>query len=87
MDRALFHVENAYKVGVVSATGYVCRTNLASHTAFRGFGGPQVRHRYPQMCCVFCGCLCAPVFLWRCAQVPGVLVCVPVCACVSEQCL
>jgi xanthine dehydrogenase/oxidase len=41
MDRALFHVDNAYKVPNVSAHGFLCYTNLPSNTAFRGFGGPQ----------------------------------------------
>lgn len=41
MDRALLHIDNAYDFGVVHAKGAVARTNLASNTAFRGFGGPQ----------------------------------------------
>ncbi|KAF4528372.1 hypothetical protein B566_EDAN016934 [Ephemera danica] len=41
MDRAVFHMENSYKIPNVDAQGYVCRTNLPSNTAFRGFGGPQ----------------------------------------------
>lgn len=41
MDRALFHCDNSYKIPHVRATGTVCRTNLATNTAFRGFGGPQ----------------------------------------------
>ena len=41
MDRALFHLDNAYQWRAVRATGAVCRTNMPSHTAFRGFGGPQ----------------------------------------------
>ncbi|TYZ51144.1 hypothetical protein PybrP1_006502 [[Pythium] brassicae (nom. inval.)] len=41
MDRALFHCENSYKIPHVRATGTVCRTNMPSNTAFRGFGGPQ----------------------------------------------
>lgn len=35
------HFENAYKIPVVRAQGFLCKTNLASNTAFRGFGGPQ----------------------------------------------
>jgi xanthine dehydrogenase molybdopterin-binding subunit B len=42
LDRALFHVENAYHIPNLRVTGRVCRTNLPSNTAFRGFGGPQV---------------------------------------------
>lgn len=41
LDRALFHCTNAYFVPNVKATGYCCKTNLPSNTAFRGFGGPQ----------------------------------------------
>jgi xanthine dehydrogenase large subunit len=39
--RAIFHVDNAYRLPAVDITGYVCRTNKTSQTAFRGFGGPQ----------------------------------------------
>ena len=41
LERALFHVENAYAVPHLRVTGRVCRTNLPTNTAFRGFGGPQ----------------------------------------------
>lgn len=41
MERALFHMENSYKVTNVCGRGFLCRTNLPSNTAFRGFGGPQ----------------------------------------------
>ena len=41
LDRTLFHCTNAYHIPNVRATGYSCRTNLPSNTAFRGFGGPQ----------------------------------------------
>lgn len=41
MDRALFHVDNCYKIPNVRAVGRLCKTNIASNTAFRGFGGPQ----------------------------------------------
>ena len=40
-DRALFHLDNAYYVPSVEFSGQVAKTNLASNTAFRGFGGPQ----------------------------------------------
>ncbi len=39
--RAMVHVDNAYFIRDVEITGLICRTNLASNTAFRGFGGPQ----------------------------------------------
>ncbi|HZI56916.1 MAG TPA: xanthine dehydrogenase molybdopterin binding subunit, partial [Verrucomicrobiae bacterium] len=41
LARALFHCDNAYFIPSLEATGYVCRTNKTSQTAFRGFGGPQ----------------------------------------------
>src|SRR5207253_7676033 len=41
MERTLLHGENAYFIPDVEFTGTVCRTNLPSNTAFRGFGGPQ----------------------------------------------
>ncbi len=41
LDRALFHADNAYHLPCVRIRGYPCRTNKASNTAFRGFGGPQ----------------------------------------------
>lgn len=41
MDRALFHLDNAYYIPAVRFTGQVVRTNSVSNTAFRGFGGPQ----------------------------------------------
>ncbi|XP_046415103.1 xanthine dehydrogenase isoform X1 [Neodiprion fabricii] len=41
LERALFHFENAYRIPSVDLYGYMCKTNLPSNTAFRGFGGPQ----------------------------------------------
>ncbi|MDX2089614.1 MAG: xanthine dehydrogenase molybdopterin binding subunit [Kofleriaceae bacterium] len=41
LDRALFHLDNAYYVPHVEFVGRVAKTNRASNTAFRGFGGPQ----------------------------------------------
>ncbi len=41
MERCLLHAENAYYIPNVEFSGTVCRTNLPSNTAFRGFGGPQ----------------------------------------------
>lgn len=37
----MFHYENAYYIPNTEVSGYVCKTNLPSNTAFRGFGGPQ----------------------------------------------
>ena len=40
-DRAVFHADNAYYLSDVEIASYRCKTNTQSHTAFRGFGGPQ----------------------------------------------
>lgn len=40
-DRGLFHLDNAYYLPACELTGRVAKTNSVSHTAFRGFGGPQ----------------------------------------------
>lgn len=41
VDRAMFHCDNAYYLSAADIVGYRCRTDTVSHTAFRGFGGPQ----------------------------------------------
>ena len=40
-DRAIFHTDNAYFLSDVVISSYRCKTNTQSHTAYRGFGGPQ----------------------------------------------
>jgi len=40
-DRAIFHADNAYYLQDVEITSYRCKLNTQSHTAYRGFGGPQ----------------------------------------------
>jgi xanthine dehydrogenase large subunit len=40
-DRAVFHCDNAYFLEDVDIASYRCKLNTQSHTAFRGFGGPQ----------------------------------------------
>ncbi len=40
-DRALFHIDNSYFIPAVDVVGRVAKTHCVSHTAFRGFGGPQ----------------------------------------------
>ena len=40
-DRAIFHTDNAYYLQDVDIASYRCKTNTQSHTAYRGFGGPQ----------------------------------------------
>ena len=41
LSRALCHVDNAYWIPNIEAHGRIVKTNRTSHTAFRGFGGPQ----------------------------------------------
>ncbi|EAT37368.1 AAEL010630-PA [Aedes aegypti] len=41
LERSMFHIQNAYKIPNLRVQGWVCKTNLPSNTAFRGFGGPQ----------------------------------------------
>lgn len=35
------HIDNVYKFSNLDVYGHLCRTNIASNTAFRGFGAPQ----------------------------------------------
>ena len=37
----MLHIENVYNIKNLKVSGYLCKTNLPSNTAFRGFGGPQ----------------------------------------------
>ncbi|MGF6822942.1 xanthine dehydrogenase large subunit [Microbacterium sp. ZKA21] len=41
LGRALCHLDNAYWIPNVHAHGRIAKTNKASNTAYRGFGGPQ----------------------------------------------
>lgn len=41
LERALFHIDNAYYIPNLRVTGQVWKTNYPPNTAFRGFGGPQ----------------------------------------------
>ncbi|MCF6264465.1 MAG: xanthine dehydrogenase molybdopterin binding subunit [Xanthomonadales bacterium] len=41
LQRAMFHVDNAYYLANATINGTICKTNTQPHTAFRGFGGPQ----------------------------------------------
>ena len=40
-ERALLHIDNAYYIPDIEVTNYLCKTNICSSTAFRGFGGNQ----------------------------------------------
>ncbi|XP_052605466.1 aldehyde oxidase 3 isoform X1 [Peromyscus californicus insignis] len=41
IEYSLLKLENAYKIPNLRVRGQVCKTNLPSNTAFRGFGFPQ----------------------------------------------
>nr|CAD7392474.1 unnamed protein product [Timema cristinae] len=41
LQRSMFHFSNAYFIPNVRVNGYICKTNIPSNTAFRGFGAPQ----------------------------------------------
>ncbi|KAL5459110.1 hypothetical protein PMIN06_002961 [Paraphaeosphaeria minitans] len=41
MDRCLTHFDNSYECPNVLLRGHVCKTNIHSNTAYRGFGAPQ----------------------------------------------
>jgi xanthine dehydrogenase large subunit len=41
LERAMFHVDNAYFIPNLKVTGHSWITNKPSNTAMRGFGGPQ----------------------------------------------
>lgn len=49
MDRALMHADCVYKFPAQRVKGHMCRTNIASNTAFRGFGGPQVHQTHTSL--------------------------------------
>ena len=40
-SRAVLHSTNAYSIPHLDIEGRLCRTNLPTNTAFRGFGAPQ----------------------------------------------
>ena len=40
-ERALLHIDNAYYLSNIEVQNYLCKTNTATSTAFRGFGGNQ----------------------------------------------
>jgi xanthine dehydrogenase large subunit len=41
LSRAMLHLDNAYYIPNLEVRGRIAKTNKASNTAFRGFGGPQ----------------------------------------------
>jgi xanthine dehydrogenase large subunit len=41
ISRAMFHIDNCYLLPHLEVVGKICRSHSVSHTAFRGFGGPQ----------------------------------------------
>lgn len=40
-ERAMTHVDNCYFIPNIQVSSYVCKTNMPSNTAFRGFGAPK----------------------------------------------
>ncbi len=40
-ERALLHLDNAYYLSDLEVENYLCKTNISTSTAFRGFGGNQ----------------------------------------------
>ena len=65
MDRALMHSDCSYNIPNVRVVGRLCKTNQASNTAFRGFGGPQVGVKGARVCVYACVrvCMCLCVFV------------------------
>lgn len=41
LERAMLHSDGCYFIPNIDIRGTVCKTNIHSNTAFRGFGGPQ----------------------------------------------
>ncbi|XP_047530210.1 xanthine dehydrogenase-like [Vanessa atalanta] len=41
LERAMAHVDNCYYIPNIEVNGYLCKTNMPSNTAFRGFGAPK----------------------------------------------
>ncbi|ODN01661.1 Xanthine dehydrogenase [Orchesella cincta] len=41
IERVIINLENAYNIPNLDLKGYVCKTNAASNTVFRGTGAPQ----------------------------------------------
>ncbi|OCK73770.1 hypothetical protein K432DRAFT_430402 [Lepidopterella palustris CBS 459.81] len=44
MDRCITHIDNCYEIPNVHLRGHVCKTNIHSNTAYRGFGAPQAMY-------------------------------------------
>lgn len=51
LERCMTHADNVYYFPAIRIRGRVCRTNLPSNTAFRGFGGPQGNFLAETMLC------------------------------------
>jgi xanthine dehydrogenase/oxidase len=41
LERAMTHSDNSFYIPIMHIHGRVCKSNLPTNTAFRGFGGPQ----------------------------------------------
>ncbi|XP_050304553.1 xanthine dehydrogenase-like [Anthonomus grandis grandis] len=42
LERSLTHLENAFNIQTIRGKGFLCKTNIQSNTAMRGFGAPQI---------------------------------------------
>lgn len=41
IERVMTHVDNCYFIPNVEVNAYLCKSNMPSNTAFRGFGAPK----------------------------------------------
>lgn len=41
IERTMMHVDNCYFIPNIEMYAYLCKTNMPSNTAFRGFGAPK----------------------------------------------
>ena len=76
MERAVFHSDNCYLIPNIRLRGYVCKTNIPSNTAFRGFGGPQV-----------CGMCMHGMSIHACMCIHTCCICIHACACMYGMCM
>lgn len=43
------HLENAFNIQTIRGKGFLCKTNIESNTAMRGFGAPQIGYAITAM--------------------------------------
>lgn len=91
LERALLHVDNAYKWPALHTTGRICRTNLPTNTAFRGFGGPQGTAFSTLFNVIACSALTFIIALtcgrlWNTHLIDAAFVCLLLFTCVRHAC-